>query len=182
MFKNFSGNSRFTGFWGSGGLKEISRPPGAQNGPKTPKSVFSRSWGPFWAKRPPPNFVCMLNADPVNPVWGPMCPRGPRYRRSGGGGLGGHFVGWGPVLFVRDPTDVAHRNRVRVAQLSLCHNVGWFYLSFSRNWRFAGFWRSGGLREISRPVWGPNTPKNAQKWIFPVLQAVVGETPNLIAC
>ena len=45
----------------------------------------------------------MLNADPVNPVWGPMCPWGPSYGRLGGGG--GHFFGWGLVLSVRDQTE-----------------------------------------------------------------------------
>ena len=45
----------------------------------------------------------MLNADPANPVWGPMCSWGPGYCRWGG--AGGCFVGWGPVLSVRDPTD-----------------------------------------------------------------------------
>ena len=67
-----------------GGLREISRP---HSGPKTPKSRFSRSWGPFWARRAPTKFVCMLNADPLNPVWGPLCPQGPRHGRSRG-----HYV------------------------------------------------------------------------------------------
>ena len=66
---------KFVIYWfleGSGGLREILRPPGARNGPKMPKSGFSRSWGPFWAKRPPTKFDHMQYADPVNPVWGPM--------------------------------------------------------------------------------------------------------------
>ena len=74
FYPSFSRNSQFTGFWGSGGLTEISRPPRAQNGPKTPKSGFSWSWGPLWVKRPLTKFVCVLNVDPVNPVWGPTCP------------------------------------------------------------------------------------------------------------
>ena len=45
----------------------------------------------------------MLNTDPVNPVWGPMRPWGPRYGPVVGG-AGGHFIGWGPVLSVGDPT------------------------------------------------------------------------------
>ena len=45
----------------------------------------------------------MLNTDPVNPVWGPICPWDPRYGRFGGDW--GPFVGRGPVLSVRDPTD-----------------------------------------------------------------------------
>ena len=89
-------NLRFTGFLGSRGLKEIPWPPEARNGPKTPEKWISRSWGPFWAKRPPTKFDRMLNEDPVNPVWGSMCPWGPQYGCFGE--VGGHFVGWGPVF------------------------------------------------------------------------------------
>ena len=39
----------------------------------------------------------MLNADPVNPVWGPMCPWGLRYGRAGG---------LGAILSGGDPTDI----------------------------------------------------------------------------
>ena len=88
----------FGGVWALG---EILRPPGAQNGPKIPKSGFPRSSGPFWPKRPPTKFDRMLNADPVNPLWGPMCPWGPGYGRFGGRWgpfrwLGTGFVGYGP--------------------------------------------------------------------------------------
>ena len=45
----------------------------------------------------------MLNADPVNPV---KAPRDPGTRDFAVlGGAGGRFVGWGPVLSVRDQTD-----------------------------------------------------------------------------
>ena len=76
------------GAWGT--WRNFATPFGAQTGPKTPKRRFSRSWGALWAKRPLTKFDRMLNADPVNPVWGPMCPWGPRYGRFffGGGGLG----------------------------------------------------------------------------------------------
>ena len=43
-----------------------------------------------------PKFDRMLNADPLNPVCGPMCLWGPRYGRFGG--AWGRFVGWGPVF------------------------------------------------------------------------------------
>ena len=77
---------RFTGFWGFGGLREIALALfGAKNGPKTPKSGFSRSWGLFWAKCPSTKFDGMINADSLNSVWGPMCPWGPRHRHSRGG-------------------------------------------------------------------------------------------------
>ena len=76
-------DSRFTAFRGSGGHRNFKAPFGARNRPKKPESGFSRSWGPFWARRPPTKFVCMLSADPMNPVWGPMCPWGPSYRRFG---------------------------------------------------------------------------------------------------
>ena len=64
------------------------------------------------------------------------------------GGAGGHFVSWGPVLSVRDPTDkktvlaitrrhrgvfgnvLAHRNRVRVAQISYYDDVEGCHPSF----------------------------------------------------
>ena len=36
---------------------------------------------------------------------------------------------------------------------------------------------SGGLREISRPPRARNGPKPPKKWIFPVLGAVLGQTP-----
>ena len=64
-------------FWGS--RDKFHRHPGPEMGQRRRKSGFSRSWGPFWAKRPPTKFDRMLNADPVNLVWGPMCPWGPRY-------------------------------------------------------------------------------------------------------
>ena len=78
------------------------------------------------------------------------------------GGAGDHFVSWGPVLSVRDPTDkktvfaitrrhrgvfgnvLPHRNRVRVAELSYSDDVGGFHLSFLRKLRFTGFWRGLG--------------------------------------
>ena len=77
-------------------------------------------------------------------------------------GAGGHFVGWGLLLSVGDPTDkktvlavtgrygavfgnvLAHRNRVRVAQLSYSDDAGGFHLSFSRKSQFNGFWRGLG--------------------------------------
>ena len=165
MLRNLSGNSQFTGFWGSGGLREISRPPGAQSGPKTPDSGFSRSWGPFWAKHPSTRFVCM-------PCLASHLSPGPRYRRSCGA--------WGPFSSVGDrfcllgtqPTKNGFgRNSKppgsfrevfgsseprRVTQLSYSDSVGWFYPIFSRDSRCTGFWGSGGLREISRP----ETPKS----------------------
>ena len=39
---------------------------------------------------------------------------------------------------------LAHRNRVPAAQLSYSDNVGGFHPTFSRKWRFAGFWRGLG--------------------------------------
>ena len=44
---------------------------------------FAAARGPEQANNA--KFVCMRNAYPVNPVWGAMCPWGPRYGRSGGG-------------------------------------------------------------------------------------------------
>ena len=89
----------FLGVWGT--ERNFAAPFGARNGPKTPKSGCFRSSGPFWAKHPPTKFDRMLNADPLNPVWGPTCPWGPRYGRFWGGSgpfrrLGTGFVGWGP--------------------------------------------------------------------------------------
>ena len=90
-------------FGGSGDLEKFHGLPGPEPGQKHQKSGFSWSWGPFWAKRPPTKFDRILNADPVNPVRGPMCSWDPRYGRWGGGG-GRHFVDWGPVLSVVDAT------------------------------------------------------------------------------
>ena len=85
------------------------------------------------------------------------------------GGDGGHFVSWGLVLSVGDPTDkktfsavtwrhrvvfgngLAHRNCVRLPQLSYSDNVGEFHPSFSRNRDllvFGGVW---ALREGPGP-------------------------------
>ena len=144
-------------FFGVGG---ISRPPGAPNGPKTRKSGFSRSWGPFWAKCLQTKFDCMLNADPVNPVRGPTCPWDPRYGRFGGGWgpfrrLGTGCVCWEPnrqktvSSLTRRHRSVfgnvlARRNCVCVAQFSYSDDVGGFHLSFSRKSRFTGFWRGLG--------------------------------------
>ena len=47
----------------------------AKNAGKMDFSVL----GLFWVKRPPTKLDRMLNADLVNPVWGPMCPWGPNY-------------------------------------------------------------------------------------------------------
>ena len=80
-----------------------------ETGQKRRKSGISRSWRPFWAKRPPTSR--MLNADPVNPVWGPMCPWDPRYCRFFLRGAAGHFVSRGPISSVRDPTDKKNRSR-----------------------------------------------------------------------
>ena len=56
----------------------------------------------------------MLNAGPVNPVWGPMCPWGPRYGRFGR--VGGHFVGWGLGLTVRDTTNKQNLDLKKVGE------------------------------------------------------------------
>ena len=55
-------------FGGLGDLEKFCGRLGPETGQKHPKSVFSRSLGLFWTKHPPTKFVCMLNADPVNPV------------------------------------------------------------------------------------------------------------------
>ena len=39
------------------------------------------------------------------------------------------------------------------------------------------FWGSGALRQILRMPGAQNGPKTPKKWIFPVLGAVLGETP-----
>ena len=93
-------------------------------------------------------------------------------------------------MSVRDPTDKKpflvvtrrHRpvfrivlaHRVCVALLSCSHEFGWFHTGFSRNLRFSGFWRGLGDFVAAR---GPKRYKSAQKWIFLVLGAVLGETP-----
>ena len=166
----------------------------AKNWPKTPKSGFSRSWDPLWAKRPPNQFDRMPNADPMNPAWGPTCPWEPRYGRFAGGlgavsSVGDRFrwLGTQPTknrFATRHHRPVfgiflAQRNRVCVAQLSCCDEVACFHTSFSRNSRFPGFRRGlGDLEKFRDPVWGPERVKNAQKWIFPVSGAVLGETPS----
>ena len=157
-------------------------PSGAQNGPKTPKSGFFQFWGPFWAKRPPTKFDRMVNAAPVSPVWGPMCPWGPANGRF--------FWGLGAILSVGDrfcrlgtqPTKIrfgrnsappgsfgnvlAHRNRICVAQLSYSDNAGGFHPSFPGDSRFTGFWRGLGTWRNSGPKLTKRiSPKKIQKKI-----------------
>ena len=71
---------------------------------------------------------------------------------------------------------LARRNRETIAQLSYNRDFRWFGLLRPR---FAIYWfqGSGGLREMSRPRSGPQTGQKRQKWIFLVLEAVLGETP-----
>ena len=130
---------------GTGHLEKFRGHPGPKMGQKR---GFSRSLGAFWAKR-------VLNADPLNPVWGPMCPLGPGYGRFLGGWgpfrqLGAGFVCQGPnpqktVSAVTQRhrrvfrTFLAHWNRVCVAQLSNCDDVGWVHPSLSINSRSTGF-------------------------------------------
>ena len=111
-------------FWGSGGLREICGRPWPKTGQKRRRSGFPRSWRLFWGNRPPVKFDRMLNGDPVNPVWGPMCPWGPRYGRFGE--AGGHFVGWGPVLWVRDRTEKKLSDPKTMLEKNL------FFLQFQR--------------------------------------------------
>ena len=64
---------------------------------------------------------------------------------------------------------------VCVAQCSCSDDVAWFHPIFFE--KFAIYWFlevSGGLTEISR---GRKRAKNTQKWISPVVGAVLGETP-----
>ena len=85
------------------------------------------------------------------------------------GGAGGRFVGWGPVLSVGNPTVsavtrrhrgvfghvLAHRNRVRVAQVSYSDDLGSVIQVFRENRDLlvlGGVW---ALREIR----GPNRQK-----------------------
>ena len=72
--------SQFTIYWIFGGLGDLERfrgRPGPETGQKHRKGG-SPVLGLTKLDR-------MLNADPVNPVWGPMRPWGPRYGRFGGG-------------------------------------------------------------------------------------------------
>ena len=74
-----------------------------------PPAVTIRNLLHFWGSSelreilwPPTKFDCMLHADPVNPVWGPMCPWGMRDGHFWGR-AGCHFVSWGLIVSVRDP-------------------------------------------------------------------------------
>ena len=170
---------QFTIFWVLGVWGTFAATFGARNGPKTPESGFSRSWGPFWAKRQVTKYDRMLNADPLNPVWAPMCPWGPRYECSGGAWgpfrrLGTGCVGSGPnrqnpvsAATRRHREVLAHRNRARVAQLSYSDNVGWFYPSFREIRELLVF---GGLGDLEECRGHPgHSGRNSRE-------------PNLIAC
>ena len=77
-------------FEGSGSVQFCGRP-GPKWAKNTQKWIFP--WGPICAKPPLTKFDRMLNVDPVNPVWGSMCPWGP--------GCGG-FGGLGAILSAGD--------------------------------------------------------------------------------
>ena len=73
-----------------GGLEDLKKFCGPVWGPKRGKSV--QKWiipllGAILGSIPPDQ-SCLHAMDPVNPVWGPMCPWGPGYGRFGGR--------WGP--------------------------------------------------------------------------------------
>ena len=137
---SFSRYSLFTGFCRGLGefLGEISRPPGARNGPKMPKNVFSRVWEPFWAKRPPTKFDHMIYAAPVNPVGVPCDP--------------GREI-WPDVSSV-GARFCQFRTRKKSKRV--------FYFS---------------LRFQKMCFQARNGPQTLKRWIFPVLGAVLGETP-----
>ena len=69
---------------------------------KNTEKVDFPGLGAAQGETPADQFDRMLNADPVNPVWGSMCLWAARYGRFFLGGGWGPFVGWGPVLSVRD--------------------------------------------------------------------------------
>ena len=152
-------------------------------------------------KHLPTKFDRMLNADPVNPVWGRTCPWDPRYGRFGEGlgavsSVGAQFCQLGtqptkncfgrnlapPVLGIF----LAHQNRVPVSQLSCSDDVGWFHASFSRNSRFTGFWRGlGDLENFFCGRLGPKTGQKRPKVDVPGLGGHSGRKarrPNLITC
>ena len=106
----------------------------------------------------------MLNADPVDPVWGPMCPWGPGYGRSGGGW--GPFRCLGTGLVCREPNlqktvsavtrrhrgafgNVSvHRKRVRDSPLSSSDDVEGFHPSFFK--KIAIYWFSEGSGHLEK--------------------------------
>ena len=61
---------------------------------------------------------------------------------------------------------MAHRNRVRVEQLSGSDEVGWFHPSFARNSRLTVFWRVWRTERNLAAARGPKLAKNTQKWAF----------------
>ena len=71
---------------------------------------------------------------------------------------------------------MAHRNRVRLAQLSYFDDVGWCLGIFPAIRGLLVFGGPGDLEKFrGRP--GPKTGQKTKKWIFLVLGAVLGETP-----
>ena len=128
----------------------------------------------------------MLNANPVKPVWGPMCLWDPGYGRFQGGW--GRFVGWGPDLSVRDSTNeetgsavtrrrrgvfrnlLAHQNRVRVAQISYGDDVGQCLGFFLAICDLLVLGVPGTKRNFAAAR-GPKQAKNTKKWISQVLGA-----------
>ena len=141
----------------------------------------------------------MLNVDPVDPGWGPMCPQSLGYCRFGGRWgpfrqLGSGSACYGPnrqktVLAVTQCNRgflgkaLAHRNRVCVVQLSYNRGFRWFgHLGP----QFAIYWVLGvGDIKILPPRWGPKTGQKREKVDFPGLGGRSGgntRRPNLIAC
>ena len=74
-------NSRFTGFWRD--VEKFRGRPGPKTGPKRQKDDFPGLGGRSGRNARRTKFDRMPNADPVNPVWGPICPWGPGYGRFG---------------------------------------------------------------------------------------------------
>ena len=108
------------------------------------------------------------------------------------GGAGGHFVSWGPVLSVRDPTDKKNCFGRNSAPPGSFREI---FGSSEARLRCATFVQPrlpmvrppavaicdflvlGGLGDLQKfrgPVQGPKLAKNAKKLIFPVFGAALG--------
>ena len=171
---------------GLGDIEKFCGPVRARNGPKTAKSGFSRSWGPFWARRPPTKFDLRAICGPSKPCLGSHVSLGPGIWPFGGGLGAVSSVGDRLCLLGTQLTKKTHFGRNSAppgrfweifGSLEAGDRCATFVLPPlpmvrppSAAIRDLLFFRgSGGLREISRARLGPKMEQKCQKVDFPSL-------------
>ena len=167
------------GFWGSGRLREVSRPPGAPEWAKKAEKVhFPGLGGRSGRKARRPNLItCYMRTQCT--LFGVPCDPGTRdLAVFFWGGARGRFVGWGPVLSVSDPPNIAKTLEKFIVR------CGFKKCGFVENRAiFLLFWplvhptRAVRTEKTYSRFQARNGAQTLKKWIPPVLGTVLGETP-----